>query len=972
MKNFATMIGAAALALAAGISTPAAMNAAPAAKAKAAPATAKAVPPAAPVVPEPAEKCVAFVAEVLGRELAPAERASDAALWAALEAGDELLADWLRQDLKSPFGKALFADGEPWVALDAALRSAKARGGSAAASPQGAKGVTGGATTTGSVRFCAEHLPSLAEYRAVCAKRRAARIADVVRQTPRLVYARHFVMGGSHYAYTEAVTDAQSERYIRVGARLCLAEFDAAGGLWRETVLLDSPEGVIRDVDVDFDARRILFSWRKSNRGDDYHLYEMPVSADGVPQPAALRQLTSEPRVADYEGCYLPDGSILFNSTRCQQIVDCWWTEVSNLYRCDADGGNILRVSFDQVHDNYPTVSWDNRVLYTRWEYNDRSQMYPQPLFSMAPDGTNQTAVYGENSWFPTTIAHARAVPNSSAIFAVATGHHSAQPGELILIEPKRGRQETSGVTRVAPVRPHVKPDPIIIDQYGQGAELFAYPWPLDERQLLVSHNPTGWRGIKSQGNPGTGAHAPFGIYWFNVAGERELLVSRTGGVGIGCGRPVPLAPRRRPPARPSFVDYAKDHGTFNIVDVYQGAAMRGVERGTVKTLRVIGLDFRVAGIGSNRNGGRGGHAMVCTPVACNNGAWDVKIPLGDVPVHPDGSVFFKAPARRPFYFQLLDERGRVVQTMRSWTVLQPGEDASCVGCHESKDSAPPPSVRPPKAMQSAPATLANFWRAVGRPEVAAGAAADPRTTKRGISFPQDIQPILDKHCVGCHGGGVGSGEQGAGSGEIVRGKEGQRDKGKGQRVVTGDVGEAQRSQSAAAPAAPVASSPARGAATGLSPRSTDNPAPDLRAVPAPDGGSKRVWLRSYLNLVHNGNAGHPVLNWISAASEPTILAPRNAGAARSKLFALLDANHGKTRITREEIALLAAWVDMGVPFCGDYTEAAAWSERDRAKHDHYQRKRTAADAADAATLARLRAASWSAGYQDGPPVVRR
>ena len=98
-----------------------------------------------------------------------------------------------------------------------------------------------------------------------------------------------------------------------------------------------------------------------------------------------------------------PSGDILFNSTRCVQTVDCWWTEVSNLYRCDRDGKSIRRLTFDQVHDNYPTVTDDQRILYTRWEYNDRGQIYPQPLLQMNHDGTSQSDFYGGNSWFPTS-----------------------------------------------------------------------------------------------------------------------------------------------------------------------------------------------------------------------------------------------------------------------------------------------------------------------------------------------------------------------------------------------------------------------------------------------------------------------------------------------------------------------------------------------------------------------------------------
>ena len=96
-----------------------------------------------------------------------------------------------------------------------------------------------------------------------------------------------------------------------------------------------------------------------------------------------VRQLTFGLGFADYEGAYLPNDDIIFNSTRCVQIVDCWWTEVSNLYKCDQDGKYMRRLTFDQVHTNFPTITDDGRVIYTRWEYNDRGQIYVQGLFQM-------------------------------------------------------------------------------------------------------------------------------------------------------------------------------------------------------------------------------------------------------------------------------------------------------------------------------------------------------------------------------------------------------------------------------------------------------------------------------------------------------------------------------------------------------------------------------------------------------------
>ncbi|MCP4451541.1 MAG: hypothetical protein GY809_08770, partial [Planctomycetes bacterium] len=149
----------------------------------------------------------------------------------------------------------------------------------------------------------------------------------------RVVFTKHFDMGGSHYAYTDAVSDEDTlnakgqvkEFNYTGGSSLCLLEI-SQDLTFKETVLLQDADGVFRDPDVSYDGQRILFAWKKSARGDDYHLYEMEV------ETRTVRQLTSGQGVADYEGVYLPNGDIMFSSTRCFQNVDCWHVSVSNMF----------------------------------------------------------------------------------------------------------------------------------------------------------------------------------------------------------------------------------------------------------------------------------------------------------------------------------------------------------------------------------------------------------------------------------------------------------------------------------------------------------------------------------------------------------------------------------------------------------------------------------------------------------------
>ncbi|MBE3096257.1 MAG: hypothetical protein IMZ44_03890 [Planctomycetes bacterium] len=729
-------------------------------------------------------------------------------------------------------------------------------------------------------------------YRNACEVRRAARLRPLPARWPRIVFTKHFNMGGSHYAYTEGQSDAQAERHFVPGTALCILEWD--GPRAKVRTLIEDPGGVIRDPDVSYDGKRILFAWKKSDRQDDYHLYELDAASGGV------RQLTFGLGFADYEGCYLPDGNIIFNSTRPVQTVDCFWTEVSNLYTCDKDGRYLRRLTFDQVHTNFPAVLDDGRIIYTRWDYNDRGQIYPQGLFQMNPDGTAQTECYGNNSWFPTTILHARGIPGTEKIVAMLTGHHSRQTGKLAMIDPSMGRQEASGVQLIAPVQ---KTGAVHVDSYGQEGELFQYPYPLSETEYLVGYHPLGWQ---SQGRPKDGpweTHPRFKIYFMTIDGRRELLAADP---AVSCNQPIPLAARPAPAMRASTVDYRAAEGIYYLQDIYAGPGLDGVPRGAIRKLRVVGLEFRAAGIGSNNSGGPAGGALSSTPVSIGNGAWDPKIVLGEATVYDDGSALFAVPARTPVYFQALDAKGHAVQTMRSWSTLQPGERFACVGCHESKNTAPPPGPAP-KALAAGVERLRGFY---GPP--------------RGFSFPREIQPILDRHCTRCH--------------NVPLSFEGK-----------------------------VRAAPPAGEAAGTPP----DKAFSLLATEVVDLGAKRRWSEAYLALTQSwprdrgarpsGFAGQidgPWVAWVGTQSVPAMLPPYFAGAARSKLITLLEQGHYQVKLSREEMDKIACWIDLLVPYCGDYLEANAWDEKETGKYDYYLQKRRRMEEMERANIeALLRAA---------------
>lgn len=689
---------------------------------------------------------------------------------------------------------------------------------------------------------------SVGAYLKLCEERRKNRLSPFTKDSPAVVFTKFSPLRPSFFAYTEGLSDARAECNFIPGGELALLKME---GIWgTSTTLFKDKNGVIRDPNVHFDGERVLFSWKKSRKEDDFHLYETNL------RTKELRQLTDGKGCADFEGIYLPDDNILFNSSRSGQSVDCWYTEVSNLYLCDKDGKYIRQVGFDQVHTAAPALLDDGRVVYTRWDYNDRAQVYVQPLFQMFPDGTAQSAYYGFNSWFPTTLVHSRQIPGTRKIMATLTGHHAPQHGKLGIIDPEAGREENEGVTLVAPIR-ETKAERI--DSYGQFGDQFQYPYPLNETDFLISYSPLGYH---------TDAPMKFALYWMNVNGERELL---TADPDLSCNQPQPAMPRKRPFRRVSSVDYSQNMGTYYLQNIYAGDSLPGIEPGSIKKLRIVELEFRAASIGhvQSRNEGVGDEVAVgsqlATPIGTGNSTWDVKKIHGTVDVAPDGSAFFTAPARKPLYFQALDENGYVVQTMRSWSTLQPGEFQSCVGCHEHKNTVP-------LANHPVSQAMAQEIQSITPPEGGI----------KGFSFVKEIQPILDKHCISCHDG--------------VKQK----------MSLKSDLAEK-------------------------------------------DAVSFRRFSQAYVNLTHSqiskktygtwqAKPDHPEVNWISSMSAPTLLPPYSAGAAKSKLMERLKTGHGKT--SPAEISKFATWIDLLVPFVGDYTEENRWDERQKKYYDYYVKKR--------------------------------
>ena len=566
-----------------------------------------------------------------------------------------------------------------------------------------------------------------------------AALSAMQKEADSYIVVRNKPLGGSHYAYTEGISDDTgspegNESNFRPGSEMILVEIlpDGSGLKTRETVLLSSSSGVIRDPDVSLNGTTVLFSWKK-NSSDDFHLYTMDLSA--YDPSSTVKQITFGPGVADFEGKFLPSGKIVFSSSRCIQNVDCWKVPVSNLYLCNDDGSNIIRVGYDQVHTTYPTVTGDGRVIYTRWDYNDRNQMYVQAVFQMMPDGTNQTELFGNDSCFPTTLLHTREIPGTSSKYvSVSSGHHTWQSGKMVIIDTAVGRNTPDAVTYAFPKDGGDKN--IHVDGQNQSGPQYRYPYALNENEFLVSYCPTGWSSPQE--------NTPFGIYYMNRNTGKQIPIVTANG-NIAASQLVPVKTRVIF-SRPSMVNYASQTGTVYIGNIYEGDGLSGVEAGSAKYLRVVEIEFRSSAIGATAASGTG-TSDPYTPVSAANGSWDVKRVLGIVPIEEDGSALFKVPSETPLYFQVLNSEGEMIQSMRSWTTLMPNETFSCVGCHEDKNTTPPFGATTTLAMKKGVSLIQkDLWMSGEEYD-----DYDPYTDAEGFSYLEQIQPIFNENCISCH-----------------------------------------------------------------------------------------------------------------------------------------------------------------------------------------------------------------------------
>lgn len=515
--------------------------------------------------------------------------------------------------------------------------------------------------------------------------------------------------------------------------------------------LFDEPID-IKDLSASYDGKRLLFALRAPEIED----------ADEDEQPTwniweydsesgALRRVIANDLIAeegqDMSPQYLPDGRILFVSTRQRQALARLLDEgrsqffpqdedIQNnavaLHVMNADGTNIRQVSFNLSHDQDPVIMADGRVLFSRWDNKENLNEFN--FYSMRPDGTDTGILYGADShvaddpapiwWRPRDAGDGRVlvlkraqqsgswsgVPTLIRVRdfinatqpVVITGNDAEQAALSLPVAPDG---EVSVAGRFAAVAPLNDGSNRYLAAWSP-CRLVAVPDPDAETPAPVVLRPCTSDNVSNANL--IEASPAYGLWIFdgNTGTQRPVALPQDGymvtDVAVMASRTVPVAIADGEPGLDLSQSLA-DAG-LGVIDIRSVYDLAG-EFDTYATLpagvttleqyrdpALVTADQRRVQFLRIIKGVLIPDDDVVELDAADFGrqALGMRELVGYVPVAPDGSVRARVPANVPIDIQLVDSNGRnILGRHGTWLSVRPGETLVCGGCHEGGSALP-------------------------------------------------------------------------------------------------------------------------------------------------------------------------------------------------------------------------------------------------------------------------------------------
>jgi hypothetical protein len=504
-----------------------------------------------------------------------------------------------------------------------------------------------------------------------------------------------------------------------------VAGLKVPSGTHKDMLLSD---GAFLSPDLSWDGKTVVFAWTAAAadrtawvQANRFSLFS--VNLDGT----NLKRLT-DANADDFDPCWLPNDRIVFISNRRGGFGRCHPMEkpTFTLYSMKADGTDLFCIDYHETNEWQPSINNDGEIVYTRWDYIDRDSDIAHEIWICLPDGTNPRSWHGnypypwctlpeglkynlyvgdgrtKRPWMEMNI---RAIPNTSGKYvATAALHHGQAFGSLVLIDLNvKDDNMTSQLTRLTPEVPFPEAE----TNTDQSWEIYGTAWPFSETKFLINYK-TGMYFYDAGSNPKSKAL----IYQSTVKYNRPI-------------DPIPVVARTVPPVlttktcQGELLKPNSPNATMAVLNV-KISDLPFPANTTIKSMRIVQVFPKTTPLSDVPKVNYG------TQTLC-------RMSLGTVPVESDGSVYCKAPVAKEVYFQLLDQNGLAVQSMRSGAYFHSGEQMTCIGCHEDKYAAPPSNLRP-IAMQRPPSEIS--------PEPG---ALEP------VNFYRTVKPIFAAKCTPCH-----------------------------------------------------------------------------------------------------------------------------------------------------------------------------------------------------------------------------
>lgn len=428
------------------------------------------------------------------------------------------------------------------------------------------------------------------------------------------------------------------------------------------TPLTRFADGYVAEPELSWDGNYVIFT-RRGQADPWWHLYRIHVDGSG------LQQLSDGP-YHDVGPAYLPDGRIVFASSRAGIRDEYHGYPCTSLHVMDPDGANMHAIATNIGRDNEPAVLLDGRVVFSRLEVFYSRNKTEMTLHAANPDGTRDIVLYGpERRTFwrthdhgPRTPADGQEAPLTHRVLRMTQpqpmpdGRHIvvATQGGLALVGPSRYREQI------------ITPD--------NKERAYTTPFPLPDGRILCAST------LKTPDRE----KVDLGLHVYDpLSGELTLIYNDPCTADFEAR---PIFARTRPPILATHEPRGEYSGRFVCASVYTSQVKDVAERGRfVRLVEGVPVVAR--------------HSTQTNPheVWKNHGGTLARV-LGVAPLASDGSFFVEAPADRLLHFQVLDSDRRVLGNQLTWIYTRPGETRTCVGCHEIPNTAPVSAV--PQAMQ--------------------------------------------------------------------------------------------------------------------------------------------------------------------------------------------------------------------------------------------------------------------------------